>query len=155
VGSPTSAARLYYVERRRRADGQGEFPVMLDDGRGHRSLLLIMDRSAAVAWSPGGKRFFIDNYEGSNITDCYVVRPTGTGVKGVSLISITNRAPGHPTGLERPIVSHYYVTCGRWISDTQLSGAIRGHTDESGGGHEFNYPFLYDAARNRIAWRRQ
>jgi hypothetical protein len=151
VRSPVSTARVYYVDRGADRNGQN-LSLRFDPGTGRFLVLKRVDRSVDVGWSPAGTRFLINDHIGSNIADCLIVRPAGAGVQGVSLLRIIARSPGRPR--ERPYDDHYYVRCARWISDTVVEGAVTGHTDEAGGGRDFNYPFTYDARANRIAWRR-
>src|SRR4051794_24732856 len=101
VRSPVSAARVYYVERGADAGGQN-LSLRFDAGDGRAVVLKRFDRSVAVSWGPGGQRFFVNDFRGSNIADCLVVRPVPGGVRGLSLLRRAVRTPGGPRGLERP-----------------------------------------------------
>src|SRR3954453_14084356 len=156
VQSPPSPARVFYVEMGADSGGQN-LSLRCDPGRGRPVLLKRFDRSVDIGWSPLGTRFLVNDYIGSNLADCLVVRPAGGGVRGISLRRAIRRSPGRPRAPETPWDSHYYVHCYRWLSDTIIAGVVAGHTDEPASGpnhpHAFEHAFRFDAATGRISWR--
>jgi len=94
-------------------------------------------RSVTGSWSPSGENFFVNDYIGSNVTDCLVSQ---IGADRLSLASLTeqlarqgrNAAGGRLASIaESPDNSHFYLTCRRWISNDVIEISIRGYTDES------------------------
>lgn len=151
VQSPASSARVYYVDLGANESGQN-LSLRFDPGDGRPIVLKWFGRSVAAGWSPTGARFLVNDYIGSNLADCLIVRPAHGGVRGVSLLRIAARSPGRPP--ETPANSHYALLCDRWLSDTVVEGSVGGHTD-SRRSHDFDYPFRYNAATGRLDWIRR
>jgi len=149
VQSPTSRARVYYVDLGANENGQN-LSLRFDPGNGRPIILKWFGRSVDVGSTPSGARFFVNDYIGSNLADCLIIRPERTGVRGVSLMRLIARSQGRPR--ETPDNSHYSVHCDGWVSDTVMAGMVGGHTDETNS-HDFEYAFRYDAASGRIRWR--
>ena len=149
VQSPASPARVFYLDMGMDEGGQN-LSLRFDPGHGPPILLKRFDRSVDIGWSPSGRRFLVNDYIGSNIADCLIVRPEGAGVRGLSLIRAIARSPGRPR--ETPANAHYYVHCNGWTSDTIVDGVVGGHTDKAGGGYGFEHRFRYDSATGRISW---
>jgi hypothetical protein len=147
--SPTDDARLYYVDPGVGPDGDHEFLLKLKDARGRVFLLDTFGRSADVEWSPAGDRLYVTDHVGSNVADCLSIELTTRGVNGVSLLRLISKSPKRPPDSE--LQGHFYVTCGRWLSKTQIAVAIHGHTDEARS-HDFNYDLTFDTAAHRLDW---
>lgn len=147
VRSPTSAARVFYVEMGSDEGGQN-FSLRFDRGHGAPIILRRFDRSVDVGWSPSGRHFFVNDHVGSNSADCLIVRPVGTNVHGVSLKRLIARNPGRPR--YRAIPSQYYVHCNGWRSETVMRAAAVARTDD---GATLEDSFTYDARTGLISWQ--
>ena len=151
--SPNSPARVFYVEMGADEGGQN-LSLRFDSGRGRPILLKRFDRSVDIGWSPSGQRFLVNDYIGSDIADCLIVRPIDGEVRGISLIRIVARSRGRPR--ETPEDAHYYVHCSNWLSDNIVGGVVGGHTDEAHTRpmhpYSFEHQFQYDTATGRLTW---
>lgn len=145
-----SGARISYRPHMT-PDGAQASPVFYSDGHGYERQVATITRSMGVSWSPDGKRVFLQDNWGSNVSDCYVLNRSATGIAGLSLSKLIQKTPGHPTGAEQPDAAHYYVHCDSWQSPGRIAGSVRGHTD-SEPVREFDHPFVYDVATRRIHW---
>jgi hypothetical protein len=153
VRSPSSSARVFYQEMGADEGGQN-LSLRVNSGRGRPIQIKRFDRSVDIGWSPSGQHFLVNDYIGSNLADCLIVRPGRQGVRGISLMRVIARSRGRPR--ETPDNSHYYVHCDGWASPTIIRGVVAGHTDEPYSGplhpYAFEHAFSYDAVTGRINW---
>jgi hypothetical protein len=153
VKSPTSDARVFYADPGADAAGVHQYKLMLRDAKGHETLLDSFIRSVEVQWSPSGRQLFVNDYIGSNIADCLIVRAAEEPVRPVSLQDLVVKSPGHPTAPETPDQSHYAALCKNWVTDTRLAGSVSGHVDDGHDAHPFDHPLVYDLGSDRVLWQ--
>ena len=146
-----SGARIFYREH---ADSSGrqESPVFYDDGQGRVQRIATLQRSMAISWSHNGKSAFLQDDWASNVSDCYALRRTASGMEGASLLKMIERDPDRPAATERQ--GHYYVHCKSWRSPHEIVGAVDGYSNTSPS-HAFSHPFTYDLRSRRVSWARK
>lgn len=116
--------------------------------------LLTFTRSVGVSWSPSGRSAYVNNYIGSNATDCLIVR---VNVGPVRIDSITRMLFGgrivrSPNVLppETPANSHFYLSCKGWDSEDAADVDLSGRTDAGG---TFSYEFKYNVKEKTLTLR--
>jgi succinate dehydrogenase / fumarate reductase cytochrome b subunit len=95
---------------------------------GVRRTVLEYPRTIEIGWAPDGKHFFVNDEEGSNITELYVF--DGTGKTHDVLDGEILRASPHLQELDRH-ASHIYFNAKKWIDARTLEVEVSGHTDEA------------------------
>lgn len=133
----------------RPADGCAYRLKLRSGGRSFR--VHDFSRWAALVWAPAGHTLALTDGIGSNVSDCFVVRPSKSGFSKASLTSVIERSPGRPRPPETPAWAHFYVQCKAWTGRSILAGAVFGHTDEARA-HAFCHRFSYDVDSRRIVW---
>lgn len=115
-------------------------------------------RSVEGAWSDSGDVLFVNNYIGSNVTDCLVLEAESNQFRFESLTNIlNNKIQSGPMGdlnikpPENPNNSHYYLTCDGWLDGHSLKVTLSGTTDAGG---DFKYRFVFDAAAEKFTTAR-
>jgi len=98
-------------------------------------------RDVDVLWSPDSNYVAITDWIGSNVADCYVIDVAAPRNK----MSVTDRLPK----LREAAISHFYVSCTRWLNARKIAVQVEGHTDDTPS-YDFNYPFVFDIIGMRI-----
>jgi hypothetical protein len=153
VKSPNSDARVYYTDPGPDRQGVHQYKLMFRDPKGRETLIDSFIRSVEVEWSPSGRQLFVNDYIGSNIADCLIVRTSDEPLRPISLQDLVIKSPGHPTAPETPDQSHYAALCKRWVSDTRLAGSVSGHVDGGDDARPFDHPLVYDLGSDRVLWQ--
>ena len=148
--SPAGTMVLSYHDPGENPDGAHGYEFIVRGRSGTRQGGFVFLRSVNGSWSPGGENFFVNDYTGSNVTDCLVPQ---SDMGRFSLVSLTQllanqRRNGAQDRLasivESPDNSHFYLTCRRWIDNDVIEVSVRGYTDESRETvREFAYNFRY------------
>lgn len=84
--SPAGAMVLSYHDPGENPDGAHGYEFIVRGRSGTRQGGFVFLRSVNGSWSPGGENFFVNDYTGSNVTDCLVPQ-SETG--RFSLVSLT------------------------------------------------------------------
>ena len=99
----------------------------LVDG-GVRRTILEYPRTIELGWAPDGNHFFVNNEEGSNITELNVYDRKGESFGDLNEKALN--ANSHLKDLaERS--SHIYTSAKKWIDARTLEVGVSGHTDET------------------------
>jgi hypothetical protein len=94
-----------------------------------RNKILYYNRHVAVLWSVNSKRFFINNYKESNLSDCEIF----------SVISSNTLSVAHALTKEKGAIlrgnddSHLYITCLSWIGSDAVLVSARGYDGRRSG----------------------
>lgn len=155
--SPAGALVVSYYDPGENQDGGHDYEFIVRGPSGRREAGFVFLRSVTGSWSPGGENFFVNDYIGSNVTDC---RVSQTDVDMLSLVSLTEllasqRQNGAGDLLasiaESPDNSHFYLTCSRWIANDTVEVSVRGYTDETRESiREFAYDLRYVRSSQRL-----
>lgn len=139
LSAPGSRAQLFYVDPGENKDGLHLYSLRLRYSSGRVDWLDVFERSVDVAWSPSGAHLFVNDYVGSNVSDCLAVSPSERGTRGVSLTGVLRRA-GRPEVTRALKGDHVYVTCAGWEAATKVRVEMRGDVFPE----TFAYAFVYD-----------
>jgi hypothetical protein len=111
-------------------------------------------RSVDGSWYDSSDRLFVNNYIGSNTTDCFFLKIKGIQVNLQSLTGVlVSRKGSGPVGVsgikppENPNNSHYYLRCDGWIGKDLLRVTLTGTTDAGG---YFKYNFIFDLNKEKF-----
>lgn len=101
--------------------------LWLEDRPSHtRKLLLNIGSTASSGWSPDGSAFFVEDHEGSNLTDAYIYETANA-----NKLDIMDRVLAADPGATRLVEGHRYFNVDRWQDNDNLLIRFVGHTDES------------------------
>lgn len=146
VKSPQSDFVVGYFDPGENAYGTHEYSLRLEyPGKPFREIG-VFTRSVDVSWSASGESFFVTDYIGSNVTDCYAFRPDSKILHKISLTTVLttqNREVDRLLGA----VDHGYVGCSAWASPRKIRVIAEGHGDRGGKSRNwtsFQYTFDYD-----------
>ena len=146
--SPTGTVIVSFHDLGANTDGRGDYEFMFVEGLQSWRALLSKDRLPAPG--PVDGNFFVNDYIGSNVSDCLVAQSRSGQFSLMSLTQLlasqgANSAPvGHGSIFESPNNSHFYLTCLRWIGNDAIDVSVRGYTDETRESiREFAYSFRY------------
>jgi hypothetical protein len=112
--------------------------------------MLIFTRSVEVAWAPARNIAFVNNFIGSNLSDCMIVNLTTPHLQtlSVSKLLFAQRKTGQPK--ETSGNAHFNLSCGTWTSSRSLSGYLLRRTDA---GQEFSYRYQLDVDQRTLVSR--
>ena len=88
-----------------------------------KNKILYYNRHVDVLWSPNSKRFFVNNYKESNLSDCEII----------SVISRNRLSVAHALTKEKGAIlrgnddSHLYITCLSWIGPDAVLVSAKGY----------------------------
>ena len=117
-------------------------------------LLLKFDRSAGVLWAPDSGAIAINDYAGSDNSDCIIFSDLSR-LDRTSLSEVISRQKLPRRANESFNEAHYYVRCLKWQSPSVVEGTLSGHTDAAPQ-REFKYEFVFDKKTQRIMrWTRK
>jgi succinate dehydrogenase / fumarate reductase cytochrome b subunit len=132
--SPDATLQVGTGESRSLSAPQGS-PVLLA-AKGHldivdggvRRTILEYPRTIEVGWAPDGKHFFVNNEEGSNVTDLEVFdsmgNPRGDLDEAILISDPTLRELARRS-------SHVYFNAKKWIDAGTLAVEVSGHSDNT------------------------
>jgi hypothetical protein len=147
-----TGVRVYYTDPGPNADGIDERPIFLRYPKGYTEQIDTFSRSARVSWSPQGQWLALTNYTGSNVADCLAVTPRLSGARKQSMADAITRSRFHRIARDLQDGEHVYVTCGVWISPSQVEVHVRGDVCQIAGctARTFSHTLVYDFKRKRI-----
>lgn len=91
--------------------------------------VIYYNRHIDIGWSPNSKRFFVNNYKESNISDCEIIT-TNAGKKISIAHAITKQDGAILLGNDD---SHFYVTCLSWLNPQSVSVSVVGYNGPRSG----------------------
>ncbi len=97
-----------------------------DNKTGNMQKLFGYDRYATVLWSRNGERFLTNNYEGSNISNCYLYYYEGEW-KCDDVWQKLKGGGGYDEVFE---LSHLYIEGQKWEGDNAVVLRVKGHAGE-------------------------
>lgn len=113
-------------------------------------LLLQFDRWADAIWSPDDKYLAINDYEGSDTSNCLVFE-VDRNLRPTDVRKAVLTRPTRLKSYEHPNLAHFYVSCGAISASNHIRGTVAGHTD-SNPVKVFRHLFDLDAATGRLSW---
>jgi hypothetical protein len=154
VSSQSGALSARYSDPGVNPDGIHEDRFSIADANGRELVGFSFLRSVRGAWSADKDTLFVNNFTGSNDSDCLVTRTSNETVRLVSLTDILINDPhsgpvevGKIKPPENPGNSHYYLRCEKWLSPSMIAVILDGHTDAGG---YFKYQFHYNVDKKRF-----
>jgi len=140
--APNSDMRVFYFDPGENQYQIHEYSLRLEYPGGRSDEIDVFTRSVDVAWSPSGEAFYFTDFIGSNVSDCYVVRPGTDSTRKISLTDVITQGhfPAPAWALQHS--SHGYVACDGWLDADKLSFVLSGDSDDAP--HGFRYSFTYD-----------
>jgi hypothetical protein len=152
VKSPTSDLVVSYFDPGENKSGVHEYSLRLESpGRKPREIDVFV-RGVDVSWSASGDHFFVTDYIGSNVADCYVFHPNTKGPNEVSLTTVLTKQFREVNRL-MGAVDHSYVGCKEWIAPNTIRAIADGHGDNTIKSRiwtEFHYTFDYDVVTGKM-----
>jgi hypothetical protein len=155
--SPAGALVVSYYDPGENQDGGHDYEFIVRGPSGRREAGFVFLRSVTGSWAPSGEHFFVNDYIGSNVTDCLVSQTVADRLSLVSLTELlaSQRQNGAGNQLasitESPDNSHFYLTCSRWIGSDAIKVSVRGYTDETRESiREFAYDLRYVRPSRRL-----
>lgn len=155
--SPGGTLVVSYYDSGESPDGGHDYEFSVRGLSGRREAGFVFLRSVNGSWSPGGENFFVNDYIGSNVTDCLVSQSDADRLSLVSLTELLasqrQNGPGDRLAsiAESPDNSHFYLTCRRWIGNDAIAVSVRGYTDETPESiREFAYNLRYVRSSRRL-----
>lgn len=112
--------------------------VLRDLASGKEQLLRTYARHISVAWSPSGESFFVNDYGGSDFSDCYLYSPANED-KPMSIKEALKEQFGGDGHLWKN--HHVYIECRRWLNATEVLVRIKGYGDVDPSGFEACYSY--------------
>lgn len=105
--------------------------------------ILDFRRHADISWAPDSKYFFVNDYLGSDFTNCIVIALPE--LKKINIMPILKTLP-----IEEGIFDshHLHVTCEAWRNDGYINVRLTGYGDQNPSG--FDYGYLVDFNRGLI-----
>ena len=148
--SPSGALVASHVDPGPDQYGIHEYRLSISDRNGKPLETLAFTRSVAGSWAPRSDSLFINNYVGSNLTDCLV---TLGDERRLELVSLTRQLLAQDGDTDNrnklgisysPDNSHFYLVCNGWIDASTLDVALTGYEDAGRNiGPQFSYRFRY------------
>ena len=150
--SPSSAFELTYTDPGANEDGIHVYTLKLVSRRNtYSKTLLTFTRSVDVSWSPEGAWFYVNNFIGSNVSDCVIGNAEDASFGTVSVTAAVFDAHSRPAGVppppETPANSHFNLSCKIWGSNKDLFFDLVGMTDAGG---SFSYKYRIGLLDRRI-----
>jgi hypothetical protein len=111
------------------------YQFRLSDTKHHVLDEFNFERSVAGAWGPNPIDLYVNNYIGSNITDCLVLMDEDGKI---SFRSLTAKLDGPENSkalsdLKIPkstVANHFYLTCAGWLPGGWLALRVKGDMDD-------------------------
>jgi hypothetical protein len=139
-------------------DGVHAYRFSISDSEGRELSGFTFLRSVEGAWYDSSDTLFVNNFIGSNLTDCLVLRgaPDQFKLESLTDLLINKKRSGPMTDPvikppENPNNSHYYLKCDGWLDDHSLKLTLAGTTDAGG---DFRYSFVFDTRTEKFATAR-
>jgi hypothetical protein len=112
---------------------------LVDHRTNRRELLIEFPRTVRIGWAPTDNAFYLNDDEGSNISEAYLYDPLKSARRDLGDL-IDAKFPADKRFEE---ASHHYFNGVRWLSPNALIVKRFGHFDHPvGGGNEFTVCYL-------------
>lgn len=122
-----SPDRRFAVINQNRDELPNHVLSLLDEQRGKSWLILLYRRHVDVSWSNNSTLFFVNDYEESDISDCYLFSTTDRQWK----MSVMFSREVHSFMNRHPRESHIFVKCVGWQANDSVKVEISGYGDAS------------------------
>lgn len=135
-------------------DHEGQEPAhslrLKDESSGQSRKILDYGRHVDVAWSPSSLAFYVNDYSGSDATNCLIVIPTTS--EEVDLSALIKAQNGEKSALW--LSHHKYITCKSWVKNKVIV-SFAGYGDAKPDGFELRYKFDLNSKKLRRLVKRQ
>jgi hypothetical protein len=126
-----------WVVRNRDQDKEPNHILTLGNiGTGSRSLIEAYGRSVDVSWSDDSRFLFVNDYVGSDLTECFTLDVKT--MKKTKLNEILKKTINPYLGA---IETHLYVTCADWHGKDEVFVAVDGYGDGAPNGFHRSFSF--------------
>lgn len=151
VKSPHSEFVVSYFDPGENKSGVHEYSLRLEHPERKFREIDVFLRSVDVSWSNAGDSFFVTDYIGSNVADCYVFKPGSNTPRKISLTAVLTKQFREMDRL-LGAVDHGYVACNKWSGPNTIRVIAEGHGVRSAKSRrwtDFRYEFDYDTATGK------
>ena len=147
IGLPSPQGQ-YIVESIDQDDIPNHRLVLRETTSGEVTELIEYSRYVDVAWSPRGVWLFINDYAGSNLTDCYVLEVVNSKV--VRRIDIIEELRSSGYSSSKLGALHLYVAGIRWQSENRLRLEVSGYDEPFPRGFKDDFEYVIGGGFRRI-----